>query len=98
MNQTITQLKKYGIRALMAVGALLGLTSCPRTQECVYGPPPGIDTLEGRDSIQVRKLVYGPRPVFRRDTVQVVEDVYGPPVETMVDTVADDGRPEQQEP
>ena len=64
----------------MAVGALLGLTSCPRSQqqpESVYGPPPGGDI----DSIQVRRLVYGPPPVFRRDTIEVVEDVYGPPVE-----------------
>ena len=96
MKQTIIQIKKLAIRSLMAVGAVLGLTSCPRSaQECVYGPPPGVATMQSRDTIQVRKLVYGPRPMYRRDTLQVVEDVYGPPVE-MKDTTehGDEALPE----
>lgn len=99
MKETIIQIKKLAIRSLMAVGAVLGLTSCPRSaQECVYGPPPGADTMQIRDSIQVRKLVYGPRPMYRRDTtIKMVEDVYGPPVE-MTDTASADTTPSPKRP
>ena len=92
MKATIQEIKKLTVRLLMAVGALLGLTACPRVvqQEKVYGPPPPSPEAQARDSIQVRKLVYGPRPVFRRDTINVLEDVYGPPVEMHEDTAADE--------
>ena len=76
MKETIIQLKKLAIRGFMAVGALLGLTSCPGPQPCVYGPPPGVDTID------VVKVVYGPPPAFKQDSVVPIEDVYGPPVET----------------
>lgn len=83
---------KLAVRGFMAVGALLGLTSCPRSpQECVYGPPPGIDSI--LDSIKVVKVVYGPPPSFRQDSVEPIEDVYGPPVE-MPD---EEGVPESDE-
>jgi hypothetical protein len=81
MKETFIQLKKLAVRGFMAVGALLGLTSCPMgPQPCVYGPPPGIDSI--MDSINVVKVVYGPPPAFKQDSVQPIEDVYGPPVET----------------
>lgn len=80
MKETITQLTKFAVRGLMAVGALLGFTSCPRSAlENVYGPPPRSNTI---DSIEMRKLVYGPPPVMRVDSVKMIEDVYGPPVES----------------
>ena len=91
MKGTVIGLKKLAVRGALALGALLGLTSCPRVlqQEKVYGPPPASPDAPIKDSIQVRKLVYGPRPVFRRDTINVLEDVYGPPVEMHEDSAAD---------
>lgn len=81
---------KLTVRLLMAVGALIGLTSCPRNpQECVYGPPPEADT------IGVQKVVYGPPPSYRQRSVDPIEDVYGPPVKDMPDTIeADEDVPE----
>ena len=80
MKETFTQLKKLAVRGFMAVGALLGLTSCPiGPQPNVYGPPPGVDSI---DTIDVVKVVYGPPPAFRQDSVEPIEDVYGPPVGT----------------
>lgn len=35
---------KWLIRALMAMGAMLGLASCSGPKESVYGPPPTMDT------------------------------------------------------
>ena len=70
MKETITQLTKVAVRGLMAIGALLGFTSCPgRPAECVYGPPPGADTLGH----------------VKQDSIEVIEDVYGPPVEEVID-------------
>ena len=82
-------LKKMAVRGMLAIGAMLGLTSCPIVQENVYGPPPQTPEAPAKDSIQVRKLVYGPRPNFKRDTINMVEDVYGPPVEMQEDTVVE---------
>ena len=52
MKQKANIICKRLVRALMAVGAMLGLTSCPGPVECVYGPPPMMDTTqvqEGHD-------------------------------------------------
>ncbi len=46
MKNIVRPITKWLIRPLMAVGALLGLTSCPGPVECVYGPPPMMDTTQ----------------------------------------------------
>ena len=46
MKQKANIICKRLVRALMAVGAMLGLTSCPGPVECVYGPPPMMDTTQ----------------------------------------------------
>lgn len=101
MKNFVIQIKKVTVRALMALGALIGLTSCPSVlekvygpPETVYGPPPEVkqDSINPKpDSTRIKKpeLVYGPPRVFRRDTVKVLEDVYGPPV------VVEPEKPEQ---
>ena len=61
----------------MVLGAALGLVACRRiSHECVYGPPPGADTLDNvcdsvGDDVGPHETVYGPPPE---------DDVYGPPV------------------
>ena len=62
-------IRKWGIRAMLAAGAAIGLSSCthrlgPNPAEGVYGPPPG-----SSDST--------------RRVIKVLEDVYGPPVENV---------------
>lgn len=65
-------LKKWGIRALTAIGAALGLSSCFHSKN---GP-----TYNGIEA------VYGPPEEFNnKPKVEIIEDVYGPPVE--LDTV-----------
>ena len=64
MNNLYFRSKKWAIRALMAAGALLGLSSCHKTiydtkaVEGVYGPPPGY-----YENVEPVKVVYGPPPV-----------------------------------
>ena len=77
MNNVLFLVKKWTMRALMATGAMLGLSSCFHAKngpssgppECVYGPPPGMG-----------------------NRVEVIEDVYGPPpvedVDSAIDSVA----------
>ena len=57
MKVTLFQIKKYSVRAFMAIGAMLGLSACVHKLgpvECVYGPPPEADTID------VVEDVYGP--------------------------------------
>ena len=67
MERFTFQMKKWVVRALMTVGAALGLSACihPKTisepVEAVYGPPPDID-------IEVIEDVYGP-PIEELDSV-----------------------------
>ena len=57
--------KKLFARALLAVGAALGLTGCyNRPYESVYGPPPDVDT-----DVEVVEDVYGPPVVTPPDSV-----------------------------
>ena len=64
MNKTYFHIKKWTARALVAIGTMLGFSTCGSSgcsspYETVYGPPPEVvDSTE----------------------VEVVEDVYGPPV------------------
>ena len=64
MSNLYLQSKKWTVRALLAIGTLLGLTSChktiydPKSIEGVYGPPPGY-----YDNVEPVKTVYGPPPV-----------------------------------
>ena len=59
MSNLYFKIKKWTVRALVAIGTLLGLTSCqktiyePKSIEGVYGPPPG----------NYENVVYGPPPV-----------------------------------
>jgi len=66
MKETFLCIQKYAVRAMMAVGALLGITSCLQiiNPEKVYGPPPPMPD----DSIQVVEDVYGP-PVTEHDSI-----------------------------
>ena len=69
MKKDVTfKIKKLAARALVGVGAALGLTACFHRPpvgpiETVYGPPPGNDT-----PIEIIEDVYGP-PVEFPDTV-----------------------------
>lgn len=64
MSNLYFRSKKWIVRALVAIGALLGLTSChktiydPKSIEGVYGPPPGY-----YENVEPVKVVYGPPPV-----------------------------------
>ena len=59
MKKAAFTIKKFTARVMIAVGALMGLSSCFHAPtEKVYGPPPERD-----HDIDVIKLVYGPPPV-----------------------------------
>ena len=64
MSNLYFKIKKWTVRALVAIGTLLGLTSCqktiyePKSIEGVYGPPPGY-----YEKVEPVKVVYGPPPV-----------------------------------
>ena len=64
MSNLYFRSKKWAVRALVAIGTLLGLTSChktiyePKSIEGVYGPPPG-----NYENVEPVKVVYGPPPV-----------------------------------
>ena len=86
MKKMTFTVKKWGVRAMVAVGAALGLSSCVHHPgETVYGPPPSDD-----ESIEVSAEVYGP-PVEDiddisddiSDNISMPETVYGPPVDDL---------------
>ena len=57
MKKTAFIVKKWGVRAFVAIGALTGLSSCGGvfSGPKVYGPPP-----TPNDDIEVVEDVYGP--------------------------------------
>ena len=65
MNKSVFVIKKWSVRALVAVGAMLGLSSCGGVFNSpkVYGPPPS-----SPDTPEVVEDVYGP-PVKGVDSV-----------------------------
>lgn len=71
------RIKKWVARALMTIGAALGVTSCINNKpasgpiEAVYGPPPG-------DDIEVVEDVYGP-PIESPDSDIVNDNVVAKP-------------------
>jgi hypothetical protein len=72
MRKISFQTKKWAVRAMLAAGTMLGLSSCFHSKNDVDPNPP--------------ETVYGPPPEFY-DNVDPVEDVYGPPIEEF-DTTA----------
>ena len=66
MKETLLWFKKWGVRTMIAAGALLGITSCLQivNPPKVYGPPPPMPD----DSIDVVEDVYGP-PVIKVDSI-----------------------------
>ena len=74
MKKVSFSVHKWGVRALVAVGAAIGLTSCthkidPNIAAGVYGPPPGYRP----QGINVVEDVYGP-PVERIDSVNKIDE------------------------
>lgn len=64
---------KWGVRALVAIGAMLGISSCthkvgPNPAEGVYGPPPGYSPHR----VDVIEDVYGP-PVEEIDSIRATD-------------------------
>jgi hypothetical protein len=81
MKKSAFIMKKWTVRAFVALGILLGLTSCNKTFvgpiENVYGPPPsyGVKAVPVED-------VYGP-PIEKLDTIKTPENaVIEEPVKT----------------
>jgi hypothetical protein len=71
------RIKKWVARALMTIGAALGVTSCINNKpagpiESVYGPPPGDPDIE------VVEDVYGP-PIESPDSDIVNDNVVAEP-------------------
>ena len=68
MKKVCFNMHKWSVRALVAIGALLGISACSHRvanpAEGVYGPPPGYVSPE----INAIDDVYGP-PVVRKDSV-----------------------------
>ena len=79
MKRVNLQIKKRVVRALMCVGAALGIASCSQSKpsssvEVVYGPPPMGEDID----IEVIEDVYGP-PVEIDTAIKPEPLVYGPP-------------------
>ncbi|MBR5638739.1 MAG: hypothetical protein IKW83_03140 [Muribaculaceae bacterium] len=75
MKKMSFNVQKWGVRALVAIGALLGISSCShkmdlKSVEGVYGPPPGYNP----PNINVIEDVYGP-PVERIDSVRATDEL-----------------------
>ena len=76
MKKVSFNMHKWGVRAVVALGAAMGLSSCshrvgPNPAEGVYGPPPGYNPPR----INVVEDVYGPPiPVERIDSVRAINE------------------------
>ena len=68
MKKVSFNIKKLSVRALLAIGAALGITGCIFRSPKVYGPP-----VED---------VYGPPVEIDSPIIEPVECVYGPPPES----------------
>lgn len=74
MKKVSFNIHKWGARAMVSLGALIGISSCshktsPNPAEGVYGPPPGYDSPR----INVVEDVYGP-PVERLDSAKATNE------------------------
>lgn len=82
MKTISLQTKKWVVRALLSVGALLGLSSCHSNKEAVISDPSGYND---NPNPELQDLVYGPPPssdrLSRVEKIEPVpqELVYGPP-------------------
>lgn len=83
MKKVSFNIKKWSVRSMVAIGAMLGLSACggnsstTSSVEAVYGPPP-----EMEKEIEQVEDVYGPPVKDFEEEVEPVEVVYGPaPVE-----------------
>ncbi len=79
MKKMSFNLHKWVVRAMVAVGAMMGISSCSNGGKVVINNPP--------------ETVYGPPPGVFPKRVEIVEDVYGPPVES-IDSVSEVSKPE----
>lgn len=75
MKKVSFNVQKWGVRALVAIGALLGISSCShkidlKSVEGVYGPPPGYNPPK----INVVEDVYGP-PVEKIDSIRATDEI-----------------------
>lgn len=81
MKTISLQTKKWAIRALLPVGALLGLSSCHSSKKAVDSNP----GYNNNPNPEIRDLVYGPPPIAERPArlgelePEPQELVYGPP-------------------
>ncbi|MBP5687112.1 MAG: hypothetical protein IK100_01635 [Muribaculaceae bacterium] len=83
MKKVRFNIQKWGVRALVGLGAALGLSSCSNRinpPEAAYGPPPGFNRPQ---NIEIIEDLYGP-PAEKIDTLKPSEPeprpvVYGPP-------------------
>jgi hypothetical protein len=82
MNNLFLQIKKWSIRAFIAVGALLGLSACHSNKNVVTTTTdPGY--YPGGGGPEIHKTVYGPPTdpiVIKKDEPKPEKVVYGPPV------------------
>jgi hypothetical protein len=71
MKRMIFPIKKWGVRAFVAIGAIFGLSSCGGVFSTpkVYGPPPSPN-----NDIEVVEDVYGP-PVGDLDTISPSDSI-----------------------
>lgn len=84
MKTISLQTKKWVVRALLSVGALLGLSSCHSHKQAVISHPDGYNN---NPNPELQDLVYGPPPTPISDRPVRVEKikpepqelVYGPP-------------------
>ena len=85
MKKVSFNIKKWAVRLMVAIGAMLGLSACSSSGSSsstssvvhVYGPPPDVEK-----EIEQVEDVYGPPVEDIREEIEPVEVVYGPaPVE-----------------
>lgn len=82
MKKVSFNIKKWTVRSMVAIGAMLGLSACSNNSSTnstvvLYGPPSMLE-----DDMEQVEDVYGPPVEDIGDEIEPVEVVYGPaPVE-----------------
>ena len=71
MKKTTFTIKKWLVRGLVVLGAVIGVTACHHTKKCSVDDDKSVSSSESSDISEASDV----------SDISVVEDVYGPPVE-----------------
>ena len=82
MKKSAFLIKKWGVRAMVAVGSLFGISLFSCTPSQSHDDSSASASEDKKSDVEVVEDVYGP-PVEDIDDISSYETVYGPPVEDL---------------